>query len=173
MCFCHLRAMLASFLQKTETLLSEISRCAKFAGAPADLGEDGVGYCVGRVLLVGVVLDDHAAVHEGAVVRVELLRMVGVHAVRVVGGDHEALRDSGAALAVACVEGGGCAGEHVGEERGIRALLAAAADLLVVENGADVDVLRVLCGQESGERGVRAFEVVDARAGEDLAVLDR
>ena len=29
MCFCHFRAMLASFLQKTETLLSEISRCAK------------------------------------------------------------------------------------------------------------------------------------------------
>ena len=142
----------------------------RHAGHCAQAGEDRAGDGVGGVLLVGVVLDDHAAVHERAVLRVVLLRMVRVDGVCVVRRGHEAGCDGRADLAVRCAQRRACAGEHVGEERGIRALLGAAADLLVVQHGEHVDVADGLAGQERRRGGVGALEIVDARAGEEFVL---
>lgn len=72
---------------------------------------------------VGVVLDDHAAVHECAVQLVVFFRMVRVNGVRVVRRNHEAGGQRRANLRVRQAERSQCTIQHVAKQRGIRALL--------------------------------------------------
>ena len=142
-----------------------------YACAAAQLRKHRAGDRVGRVLLVGVVLDDDAAVEGCAVIRVVLLRVIGVDGVRVVRGEHEAGGNRGADGRLAHPQRAGRAVQRVGEEGGVRALLGAAADLLVVEHRHHADMADGRGGGEQRlKRGIRAFEVIDARAGEELAL---
>ena len=136
----------------------------------ADFRENRVGNRVGGVFLVGVVLDDHAAVHNRAVQVVVFLRVVGVDGVRVIRRDHEAGGQRRANLRIRQTEGAERARQHVAQQRGIRALLGETADLLVVKHCADVHMAGRRGGDERGEGGIRALQIVDARAGEEFLV---
>ena len=142
----------------------------RHARALADAAEDRVGDRVGGVFLVGGMLDYDAAVHEGAVLRVVGFGMVRMHGVRVVGRNHEAGGHGGARLRVGRAERGGDAVEYVAKERRICPLLRAGANLFVVEHGENLRVRLRRGFEERAKRRVRAFQIVNAAAGEILVI---
>ena len=92
--------------------------------------------------------------------------MVGVHGMGVVGGDEEAACHGGAVLLLRSAAGVVDAVQHVIEEGRGRALLGAAADLLVVKDAADRNAVGVLCREEALHAAERAFQIVELRRGE-------
>ena len=89
--------------------------------------------------------------------------MVGVHGMGVVGGDEEAACHGGAVLLLRSAAGVVDAVQHVIEEGRGRALLGAAADLLVVKDAADRNTVGVLCREEALHAAERAFQIVELR----------
>lgn len=170
----------------------ELQRDAGLAGAL--LQHDNAGR-VGGIALVGVDLDDGAAVHGGLVRGLVLAGVVGVDGVGHVGGDEERARErlleSGGVLAlvvdllVAAVAGGVAvtgehrqAAQHRGQQVGVGALGGLRADLLVVEADGHADGGVVVEGvgladglDEALDGAVRHTQVVEAR-GEDELVVD-
>ena len=127
--------------------------------------EERRGNAVRGVALVGVELNDYALVHEHAVFGVGLFGVVGMHRVSVVRGEHE--RGRGRAVGSLGIEPEGDADalHHVIEECGIRALLGAGADLLVIEHAEHIDpAVGLFRVDESAEPGPCAFEVVEPGA---------
>ena len=57
------------------------------------LAEDGAGYAVGAVALVGVELQHHAAVHHRGIGSIGEFRMVGMYRMGVVSGHHKGMAE--------------------------------------------------------------------------------
>lgn len=170
----------------------ELQRDAGLAGAL--LQHDDAGR-VGGVALVGVDLDDGAAVHGGLVRGLVLAGVVGVDGVGHVGGDEERARERllkgrrflalVVDLLITAVAGGiAVAGEHRqaaqhrGQQVGLGALGGLRANLLVVEadghadGGVVVEDVGLADGlDEALDGAVRHAQVVEAR-GEDELVVD-
>lgn len=170
----------------------ELQRDAGLAGAL--LQHDDAGRVCG-IALVGVDLDDGAAVHGGLVRGLVLAGVVGVDGVGHVGGDEERARErllkGGRLLAlvvdllVAAVAGGiavagedGQAAQHRGQQVGVGALGGLRANFLVVEADGHADGGVVVEGvgladglDEALDGAVGHAQVVEAR-GEDELVVD-
>lgn len=153
--------------------------------ASAFLEKDDAGR-VGGVLVVGVDLDDGAAVHGRAVRRLVLLGVVGVHGVGHVGrhqeGSRQRLLKGGVVGADVLVAAGrrrddGHAAKDGGDQVGACALGGLGANLFVIEADHHADRVIVLEAVGSGhglneglERAVRHFEVVEAGRHDKLVI---
>lgn len=170
----------------------QLQRDAGLAGAL--LQHDDTGRVCG-VALVGVDLDDSAAVHGGLVRGLVLASVVGVDGVGHVGGDEERARErllkgSGLLalvvdLLVAAVAGGvavagedGQAAQHRGQQVGVGTLGGLRTDLLVVEADGHADGGVVVKGlglanglDETLNGAIGHAQIVEAR-GEDELVVD-
>lgn len=102
---------------------------------PAQFLEAGSRKAVGGVALLGIVLDDDAAVDDRAVHGVRIFRMVGVDAVGIVGRNHEASCSHGHGFIVGEAKGIGQPLEHGGKEGGTGALGGAAPYFFVIKEG--------------------------------------
>lgn len=149
------------------------------------LEEDDTGR-VGGVLVVGVNLDDGAAVHGRAVRGLVLLGVVGVHGMGHVGRHQEGSRQrllKGRVVGADVLVGAGRRGDdrHAaqdgGDQVGARALGCLRANLLVIEADHHADrvvVLEAVGGgnglDEGLERAVRHLEVVKAGRHDELVI---
>ena len=140
-------------------------------GLLADGLEEPGGEAGGGVLLVGRVLDHHAAVGVDLVGRIGLLGEVGVDGVAVVGGEEQATRQGLAAGLGGEAQRLPDAGEHVGEEGAHGPLAGAAAHLLVVEEAVELpEALRALRAEEPLQGGVGAAQIVNAGGLEEFTL---
>ena len=142
----------------------------RHAGGAADLRKDRGGNAVGRVAGVGVVLDDDAAVGDGTLAAVGLLGAVGMHGVRVVRRDHEAVRGTAQIGALVHTQSKARAPQHVGEEARIRALLAGAADLFVVKDAQGRQRSRIAGLEEAAQTAEHALQIVEPRRGDEFVL---
>ena len=132
----------------------------------AHQAEDGGGYRVGGVLLIGVILDDDAAVHIDGVVSVPVLRVVGVDGVGIVAGHQEAV---GYMAAVGFPVRPADAAEHIIKKGRGRALLGLAAYLLVVKETIDRHTAALLRRQKSSKSTESALQIVQPGGGNKSA----
>ena len=133
-----------------------------------DLAEEGRRNRIRRVVLIGVVFDDHAAVHVRAVPGVGVLRVIRMLCVGVVGRDEEALRKRHAILLLRPAERGTDPPQGVGQERGVRTLFGETPNLFVVENDADRHASALLRGQKAPQYAICTLQIIQLRRGDEL-----
>ena len=136
----------------------------------ADLGKDRGGNAVGRVAGVGVVLEHDAAVRDGTLAAVGLIGVVGMHGVRVVRRHHEAVCGAAQIIALVKPERKADAPQHVGEKARIRALLAGAAYLFVVENAQSRQTGRIAGLEEAAQAAEHALQIVEPGRGDEFVL---
>ena len=125
---------------------------------------------VGGVALVGVDLQQRAAVEQRLVGRVVPLWVVGVDGVAGVNRQADRPGQGLVVLVGAHAAGAGDAGEHVGQQRTRRAAPGRTAELLVVERHEQLDPLVPGRAEQGGQAGMDARQVVQPAGGQELVV---
>ena len=129
----------------------------------ADGREQGAGHAVGRIALVGVELDDHAAVHPRRIGHVGVFRVVRVDGVGVVRRDEEALREQAQIPFLPEPQRERDAPQRVAQQARGRALLRLAADLLIVKRAEDRHAAGRRCRKEALQQPEHAAKVIQPR----------